>query len=218
MDSWEFPGLKGIGYNEVDSNDTSNYLDFLRELRNSTTGQKLIISAVSWDVPWVDHTGSPSKDLSGFNEVLDFITIMNYDIFSNSSIGAGSSSPLDDSCAPVGARFGSAMSGMAAWTSAGIPINKLLLGVASYGHSFVVNSVQPGDSSAPVYPSYSDTIRKGDRWDVANDTDNNGYPIGFSGTYQYWGLMEEGFLKSDGSPQKGIKYRFDNCSKTVGSR
>jgi chitinase len=157
--------------------------------------------------------------VSSFGDVLDLISIMNYDVGSNSSFGAGSSSPLDDSCAPIHARSGSAKSAVAAWTSAGIPVQKLLLGVPSYSHSFVTLSSHPGgtgQTKAPEYPLYSSIKHQGDRWDVAS-TDVCGKQWGFGGTFEYWGLIEGGFLYSDGSPREGIQYRFDNCSKTVGS-
>lgn len=157
--------------------------------------------------------------MSDFGDVLDFISIMSYDIASNSSFGAGSSSPLDDSCAPISARLGSSRSAVAAWMSAGIPAHKLLLGVPSYGHSFITLSSQPGGSGqidAPKYPLYSSNKPKGDRWD-ARGTDVCGRQQGFGGTYEYWGLIEGGFLHADGTPAAGIKYRFDDCSKTVSS-
>ncbi len=218
--SWEYPAVQGIGCNEINSGDTHNFLVFLQELRNSTTGQNLVLSVAAGVTPWIDSTGSPSKNVSSFGDVLDLITIMNYDVASNSSFGAGSSSPLDDSCAPIYARSGSAKSAVAAWTSAGIPVHKLLLGVPSYSHSFVTLSPQPGGSGqtkAPEYPLYSSIKHQGDRWDVATSTDVCGKQGGFGGTFEYWGLIEEGFLNSDGSPREGIQYRFDNCSKTVRS-
>lgn len=142
---------------------------------------------------------------------------MNYDIASNSSFGAGPSSPLDDSCAPVSAQRSSAKSAVSAWTASGFPKNQLVLGVPSYGHSF---SILPGSgqstSALPLYPPYSTIKVHGDKWDsYENATDVCGVQVGAGGTYEYWGLMQGGFLNPDGSPQAGIQYRFDNCSKTV---
>ncbi|PPQ87480.1 hypothetical protein CVT25_008216 [Psilocybe cyanescens] len=219
---WEFPGIQGIGCNLVDPNDTSNFLAFLHELRNSTTGKKLILSAAIFDTPWVDSTGFPSANISEFSQVLDYIAIMNYDVKSNVSVGAGPSSPLDDSCAPVGARFGSAVSAVKDWTAAGMPANQIVLGVPAYGHSFLAAIPFLGGSNATLqnpqflsYPPYAaNSSRRGDRWDGDGGLDVCGVLEGPGGVYTYWGLMEEGFLNRDGSVKDGILSRFDNCSQT----
>jgi len=157
--------------------------------------------------------------------VLDYIAIMNYDVKSNPSVGAGPTSPLDDTCAPAGARFGSAVSAVKAWTAAGMPASQIVLGVPAYGHSFVIlNSTSTGGASSetaqnstlPAYPPYNATLEKhGDRWDGDSGLDVCGVMQGPGGVYTYWGLMEEGFLNKDGSPAEGIVYRFDECSQTV---
>ncbi|KAF8973025.1 glycoside hydrolase superfamily [Flammula alnicola] len=215
---WEFPGLQGIGCNEVDPHDTDNFLAFLQELRNSTVGKKLILSAATFDTPWVDSTGSPSANISEFSTVLDYIAIMNYDVKSNPAIGAGPSSPLNDSCAPVGARFGSAASAVNDWTAAGMPANQIVLGVPAYGHSFVLSpsSGKSGQNfTLKEYPIYNATLeRVGDKWDGDGGVDVCGVTQGPGGVYTYWGLMEEGFLNRDGSTTNGIDFLFDNCSQT----
>ena len=35
------------------------------------------------------------------------------------------------------------------------------------------------------------------------------------GIFNYWGLVEGGFLKADGNPAAGIDYVYDSCSQTV---
>uniref|UniRef100_A0A8H7Y893 GH18 domain-containing protein n=1 Tax=Psilocybe cubensis TaxID=181762 RepID=A0A8H7Y893_PSICU len=219
---WEFPGIQGIGCNLVDPNDTNNFLAFLHELRNTPTGKNLILSAATFDTPWVDSTGLPSMNISEFSQVLDYIAIMNYDVKSNASVGAGPSSPLDDSCAPVGARFGSAVSAVKDWTSAGMPAHQIVLGVPAYGHSFVAAIPYLGGSNTTLqnpqflyYPPYAvNASRRGDRWDGDGGLDVCGVLEGPGGIYTYWGLMEEGFLNQDGSVKDGILSRFDNCSQT----
>ena len=217
--SWEFPNELGIGCNVIDSHDTANFLAFLQQLRNTPDGSKMTISVATNIKPWLDSNGRPSENLSDFKNVLDFLTIMSYDISSNSSFGAGPSSALDDSCAPVRARIGSAKSAVASWTAAGFPKSQIVLGVPSYGHSFTIlpgGSGQNTSTTLPMYPFYASGHVRGDKWDgFGNETDVCGIPQGSGGTYEYWGLIDRGFLNSDGSPQAGIKYRFDNCSKTV---
>ncbi|TFK44302.1 glycoside hydrolase [Crucibulum laeve] len=216
---WEYPGLQGIGCNVVNQDDTSNFLSFLHELRNTTTGSDLIISAATYVTPYVDASGQPSADVSAFSQVLDYMAIMNYDIRSSPTTGAGSSSPLDDSCAPSGAQFGSATSAVKAWTTAGMPADKILLGVPAYGHSYTITSgaelLNGSDSILGAYPQYNpNRTRLGDKWDSDAGLDVCGALQGPGGTYTYWGLIQEGLLNADGSAKGGISYRFDNCSQT----
>ncbi|CAA7261830.1 unnamed protein product [Cyclocybe aegerita] len=221
---WEFPGVQGIGCNLVNASDTDNFLAFLQQLRNTTIGKSLILSVATYVTPWVDPTGSPSANISEFSKVLDYMAIMNYDVKSNPSVGAGPHSPLDDSCAPVGARFGSATSAVDAWTAAGMPKDQIVLGVPAYGHSFVVPSGEMSGSSdngstsiaaLQGYPRYEAGVkRRGDRWDGEGGLDVCGATVGPGGVYTYWGLIEEGFLNDDGSVASGVKSRFDECSQT----
>jgi chitinase len=214
---WEYPVIQGIGCNTINPNDTANFLTFLQELRNSTQGQGLILSASATDIPWPSSPDSSSKNLSEFSKVLDYITIMNYDISSNPKIGVGPASPLNDSCAPVGAQFGSAISGINAWTAAGMPHDQLLLGVPAYGHSYVVPPTQitsPGVTELS-YPPFNLSLELiGDSWDSPPGLDACGNMEGPGGTYTYRGLVQQGFLNEDGSVKDGIEYRFDGCSET----
>lgn len=216
--SWEFPGIQGIGCNTVNPNDTSNFLAFLQQLRNSSIGHGLILSAATGITPWVDSSGVASKNLSEFSKVLDMITIMDYDIRSNPTFGAGPSSPLNDSCAPMSARFGSAVSAVDAWAAAGIPKNQILLGVPAYGHSYVVPPTQISSPNVThlSYPPFDLSLEQvGDSWSGNGGLDVCGDVKGPDGTYTYWGLMQQNFLNTNGSVKDGIEYRFDGCSMTV---
>ncbi|KIK69304.1 glycoside hydrolase family 18 protein [Collybiopsis luxurians FD-317 M1] len=217
---WEYPNRQGIGCNTINNNDVDNFLDFLQELRQDSTGSKLILSAATSLLPWNDTSGTPSKDLSGFSKVLDFVAIMNYDVYNILSSHVGPNAPLNDACAPGNDQTGSAVSSVKAWISAGIPASKILLGVAAYGHSFVVpesNVLQSGSSTniTNVYPSFNRSAEHlGDPWDSPGGVDICGNFSGPSGVYNYWGLVEEGYVNRDGTPQSGFGYVFDNCSQT----
>ncbi|KAG9316848.1 glycoside hydrolase family 18 protein [Chiua virens] len=132
---WEYPNEQGIGCNTISPNDTQNFLYFLQELRADPVGARLTLSAATSIVPFRDASGNPSIDVSGFAEVLDYIAIMNYDVWGSWSPAVGPNSPLNDTCAPPDYQDGSAVSAIKAWTAAGIPVNQIVLGVASYGHS-----------------------------------------------------------------------------------
>lgn len=164
----------------------------------------------------MDSTGAPSANITDFSKVLDYIAIMNYDVKSNSAVGAGPSSPLDDSCAPVGARFGSAVSAVAAWTAAGMPASQIVLGVPAYGHSFVLPPSSRQNFTITAYPPYNTGLElPGDKWDGDGGVDVCGVMQGPGGTYAYRGLIEEGFLNPDGSVRDGVDFLFDDCSQTV---
>ncbi|KAF5374569.1 hypothetical protein D9757_010183 [Collybiopsis confluens] len=234
---WEYPNRQGIGCNTINNNDVANFLSFLQELRQDPTGSKLVLSAATSLSPWNDTSGNPSKDLSGFNQVLDFIAIMNYDVYNILSSHAGPNSPLNDTCAPGSDQAGSAVSSVKAWVDAGIPANKILLGVAAYGHSFVSSLTEviqsnsssvssssftaatSSSSSSPnitnVYPAFNKLAEHlGDAWDSPGGIDMCGNYSPPSGVYNYWGLVDGGYVNQDGTPKSGVGYTFDECSQT----
>ena len=57
----------------------------------------------------------------------------------------------------------------------------------------------------------------GDSWDaVSAESDMCGVvtAAGPSGIFDFWGLVEGGFLTTNGTAASGIDYRFDACSQT----
>jgi chitinase len=168
---------------------------------------------------------------------------MNYDVWGPDSVsestGAGPNAPLDDSCQPEAQeRIGSATSAVQAWTSAGFPIEQIVLGVPSYGHSYAVSAsdafvnnattnsqASAGSSSgsnvtsplAAFPPFDADAEHVGDKWDGTGGTDVCGNVEGPGGVYDFWGLIDAGFLKKDGTVNTGIASRWDDCSQTVGA-
>ncbi|KAI9299160.1 glycoside hydrolase [Neoconidiobolus thromboides FSU 785] len=120
---WEYPGQAGDG-NKYDKADTSNFLLFLNELRG-LVGKKLITIAVGATV----YDGS--SDLSGYGKVLDLINIMAYDINFSGSPQSGPNAGLDFEAGKAAQT--SVKSSVKAWSSAGIPLNKLVVGLPFYG-------------------------------------------------------------------------------------
>ncbi|KAG2366205.1 glycoside hydrolase family 18 protein, partial [Suillus spraguei] len=223
--SWEYPGKQGVGCNKISVDDTSNYLQFLQELRKKTAGENLTVSAAVSLEPFTDASGKPSADVSGFAKVFDYITLMNYDVWGPSSTHVGPNAPLNDTCASPENRQGSAVSAIKAWTSAGMPINKIVLGVASYGHSFSVSPSAAFDSGSKTpdlagttlaaYPAFDASKQPlGDAWDDTSSVDVCGVRHGPGGTFRFWGLVDAGFLNKDGTPADGIDVRYDECSQT----
>ncbi|KAG2154458.1 glycoside hydrolase family 18 protein [Suillus bovinus] len=219
---WEYPNHQGIGCNTINANDTANFLSFLQELRRDPVAAKLTLSAAVSITPFNDATGNPSADVSGFAKVLDYIVLMNYDIWGSWSTSVGPNSPLNDTCAVSANQQGSAVSAVKAWSDAGIPVSQIALGVPTYGHSF---SVSPSDAFEHVkggstkklaaYPSFDAKNQPlGDAWSGAAGVDSCGAAVGPGGTFNFWGLVEGGFLTKEGNPSGNIYYRYDTCSQT----
>lgn len=194
----------------------------MQELRKDSVGAKLILTAATPLLPWHNSDGSPLTDVSDFAKVLDWIEIMDYDVWGSWSATVGPNSPLDDSCAPAADQQGSAVSAVKAWTGAGMPAHQIVLGVASYGHSFSVSDTDAlectGNSTTVLvpYPPFDASQQPaGDKWDdpAGIDECGNASPVG--GLFDFWGLIDAGFLTASGTAAPGIDYSFDTCSKTV---
>ncbi|ESK89643.1 glycoside hydrolase family 18 protein [Moniliophthora roreri MCA 2997] len=215
---WEYPNRQGLGCNTINANDTLNYILFMEELRAHPSCNNITLSAAVSLQPFNDASGNPSTNLTRLGNALDHVVIMNYDVWGPWSDFVGPNSPLEESCAPKQYQQGSAQSALENWTKAGVPLNKIVLGVPNYGHSFVVAQtdafVNGSKTELAPYPPYNKTDRRmGDKWDdpAQNDTCGNFNPPG--GLYTFMGMVLEGLLSEDGSPK--VPYRFDNCSKTA---
>lgn len=143
---------------------------------------------------------------------------MDYDIFGSFSSTVGPNSPLNDSCSAI--QDGSSVSAVNAWTSAKFPADQIALGVASYGHSFSVSSSAAFNTSNPdvlaMNPSFDASKQpSGDAWDGAAGVDQCGNPVGVGGIFNFWGLVDGGFLNDNGTATTNVTYTFDECSQTV---
>ncbi|KAH0587892.1 Chitinase A1 [Termitomyces sp. J132] len=215
---WEYPNNQGIGCNSISPDDTANFLSFLQELRADPVGKELILTAATGIAPFMDASGSPSSNVAPFAKVLNFVAIMNYDIWGPWSPTVGPNAPLKDSCAAPAHQVGSATSAVARWTKAGIPANQILLGVPSYGHSFRVRKAEAykaGTTTLASYPSFdASSPPTGDSWDDGAGTDVCGNPQTQGGLFNFWGLIVNGFLDDNGSVKAGISSAYDKCSET----
>jgi hypothetical protein len=143
---------------------------------------------------------------------------LSYDVWGSWSTSVGPNGPLNDTCAAAANQDGSAVSAVAAWHAAGIPLNQLVLGVPAYGHSF---SVAPADAytksgQLALYAPFNASVSPvGDAWDDAAGTDECGNASGPGGLWDFWGLIQAGWLTSKGTPSKGIDYVFDKCTQTA---
>ena len=144
---------------------------------------------------------------------------MDYDVWGSWTSAVGPNSPLNDTCAATANQLGSAVSAVQAWTDAGMPANRIVLGVASYGHSF---SVLPSDAfvngsetELVAYPKFNASNQPLGDPQSTGGLDVCGVYEGPGGTFTFEGLVDSGFLTTEGSQEPGIYYRYDNCSQTV---
>jgi len=77
---WEYPSRQGDPRNYVGANDTANFLEFLWLLRGTLPPTARISAAVQ-TTPFADATGQPMKDVRDLANVLDWLLIMNYDVW-----------------------------------------------------------------------------------------------------------------------------------------
>ncbi|KAH9941095.1 glycoside hydrolase [Epithele typhae] len=217
---WEFPNDADAWPNNTNAaNDTANLLAFLRTLRGELDEiplTEVTLAASAPAAPWHDASGKPSTNcsLAGFADVLDYVSVLAYDVFGptwsnttgpnaplHSCFANGTAAPSNNSAA---APYASADTAVALWTAAGIPTHKLVLGVPSYGHAFAVAAggakdasgslalYAPNDRSAPV-PS-------GD-W--------------AQGMLSFRGMVDAGLLAADGSVPANVTGAFDECTQTA---
>lgn len=112
------------------------------------------------------------SNVAVYAKYLDWVEIMDYDAWGPWTPTAGPNAPLNDTCyTDPDYQIGSAVSGVAAWISAGFPADQLVLGVASYGHGYNVthaDAFKNGKSGAlnSSFPAFDpNNIPVGDAWD-----------------------------------------------------
>ncbi|KAK8061925.1 hypothetical protein PG994_008291 [Apiospora phragmitis] len=170
-------------------------------------------------VPWYGPDGASSTDLGGFASVLDYVMIMNYDIYGAWAATAGPNAPLAFGC-DARNNQGGGKEGVAKWAAAGLPMNRLVLAVPAYSHSFSVTPAAafPNGTAGPLsaYPAQNSSNRlQGGSWDSDPPIDPCGNPQPHSGTWTFRAMIEEGkFLDAQGNPAKGMATGYDNCSQT----
>ena len=129
---WEYPYGTGAGNNQLDPNDTANFQTFLQQLRAQMPSPKIISAAVAHQ-PWTASNGKPVNSVARAASALDYIMIMNYDVWGSSS-NPGPNAPLANLCGNSTQPAASAAAAVKQWSAAGMPRSKMLLGVPAYGY------------------------------------------------------------------------------------
>ncbi|GAA5923752.1 glycoside hydrolase family 18 protein [Sporobolomyces koalae] len=197
---WEYPGVQGEGDNIVSPNDADNYLLFLQTLRN-LAGPNVRLQI---DVPMTGIQGAngPLTDMSAWAAVLDYLSIMTYDVTGPWSGYTGPNSPLYSTCQPPNNKI-SINDAITTYLRTGFTQNHITIGAPFYSYSFYVKSPlvsqKCSDGSTSIvtqYPSSGSTC---------------GNFLGSGPQYKYSELVEMGYFK----PQSGFRRLRDTASQTV---
>ncbi|KAI9574703.1 glycoside hydrolase family 18 protein [Boletus coccyginus] len=192
---WEYPGQVGQPGNAESATDSSNMLQFFKLLQQKLPPLAMISAAVQ-DSPFVGPDGHPMKDVSAFSQFVDWITLMNYDTYETRE-PPGPNAPLSDACGNSSQPNQNAVGAYNAWTAAGFPPHKLVLGAPAYG--YIVQSNARSLSARSPSRAYSEDG---------------------SGQIQFKSLISQGILAQnpDGSVRpsdsSGFTRGWDDCSAT----
>jgi GH18 family chitinase len=130
---WEYPGAPDIpGIPPADPGDGANYLGFLVLLKNLLSGKSLSIAAPAsyWYLK-----GFPIKQMA---PILDYIVYMTYDLHGQWDYSNKWSDPgcPGGSCLRSDINVTETINALVMITKAGVPSNKVIVGVTSYGRAY----------------------------------------------------------------------------------
>lgn len=145
---WEYPDQVGAG-NIFRPEDKENFTLFLKAIRDqldkqgqldnrTATNHYLLTAATGGDTAFVSHT-----NLGQAHRYLDYVNIMTYDLYHGNDKVTGHHSPLDQSKKGDQSR-NSSMSAVDGHIKAGVPANKIVLGIPFYGRGWA--DVRPVDN------------------------------------------------------------------------
>ncbi|KAJ2974628.1 hypothetical protein NQ176_g5954 [Zarea fungicola] len=135
---WEYPGAPDIpGIPPGSPTDGPNYLAFLQTLRSIMPAGKTISMAAPASYWYL--RGFPIKDMA---PVLDYIVFMTYDLHGQWDYGSAFSNPgcPTGNCLRSHINSTETAFALSMITKAGVPTNKIIVGVSSYGRAFGVST------------------------------------------------------------------------------
>lgn len=134
---WEYPNdlissRRRRSTSDSSGQDTKNFQTFLQAARAGLPSGTILSAAVPQSL-WQDSNGNAVGSVARAASALDYIFIMSYDTWGSSST-PGPNSPLANLCGNSTQPIASAAGGVKAWTSAGMPRSKIVLGLPMYGY------------------------------------------------------------------------------------
>ncbi|KAF9963146.1 hypothetical protein BGZ65_005581 [Modicella reniformis] len=213
---WEFPGRAGAICNIHNSQDTTNYLQLLKELRAQLdlefpNKRKLLTAAVRVQ-PFDDASGRPMRDVSAFVPYFDWISVMIYDITGSWSAATGPNAPFNTPSSP-GEPF-SFIQAINAWKSAGWPVNKLVAGVAFYGRA-VTSTIDMNAANPPsIHAPQTGTTPKGGPSDSNKPDENCSEGAVYSGFWKWKEIRTNILTSNPTTPVAGWVRHWDSQTQT----
>lgn len=231
---WEYPNSPGAG-NPYSAADAANLLSLITLLRTALGPCKIISAAVA-HLPWLGSNGKPLTDVSAYAAQMNFVNIMNYDVWGASST-PGPNAPLGNLCGTSKQPQASAQAALAQWKAAKFPASQLLLGLPLYGYvsqstkTALTGSLMPSDDMVLL----QNIERPGDHGghflngahpvSKKQPNQNNEAGLAPANLQSWWGqqipfsaIVKSGALvkKSDGTYGEGGGFTmgWDNCSDT----
>ena len=136
---WEYPGAKDIDGIVPDASDGENYLETLKLIRSMLPSGKTL--AIATPASFWFLQGFPIAEMATY---LDYIVYMTYDLHGQWDWGKkyGQISCPTGDCLLSHANYTETENALSMITKAGVPSNKIIVGVTSYGRSF--RMVEPG--------------------------------------------------------------------------
>jgi GH18 family chitinase len=190
---WEYPGGGGLNPDLGSSADYEGYADLMRDLRQAIneleqeTGRSYLLTSAVGVVPQRIN----SVNYTRAAQYLDYVLAMDYDFYGSWNGELGHHTALYASDHQKHANL-DADSGIRNLINAGIPANKLVLGVAKYGRGWInVTGVNSGESP------------------FINGVGNGAHPGTWeSGNLDYRDIANN-YLSSDEQGKNGYNYFYD---------
>jgi chitinase len=139
---WEYPGMMGEEGNVFRPEDKENFTlmfkairDELNVLEKETSQKKLLTTAVPGFAEFLSVT-----EMSKAQEFLDYVNLMTYDLFQGDTVVHHASLYPSD----IYKTAKSADNAFKAFTAAGVPAGKLVMGLPFYGRMFTVAKLEKG--------------------------------------------------------------------------
>ncbi|PLB51186.1 glycoside hydrolase [Aspergillus steynii IBT 23096] len=132
---WEYPGAPDIpGIPPGSKNDAANYVKFLKMVRKALPEGKTVSIAAPGSY-WYLKGFDPIED---FEPLLDYMIFMTYDLHGQWDYGNQWATPgcTKGNCLRSHVNLTETLTSMSMITKAGMPTNKVVMGVTRYGRSF----------------------------------------------------------------------------------
>ncbi|KAH7018572.1 glycoside hydrolase superfamily, partial [Microdochium trichocladiopsis] len=131
---WEYPGADDIeGSDPGTKEDGANYLKFLTLVRNGLPKEKSVAIAAPASYWYLRHF-----PIAAMSKILTYIVYMTYDLHGQWDAGSkwASTGCANGDCLRSHVNITETINSLAMITRAGVPSNKVIVGITSYGRSF----------------------------------------------------------------------------------